>query len=74
MGFFFMFHYVLFNVPLLLAVISSFFCGKIALWPISYAVKMFVAKMLVAKMSTVKALDMKQPALGSILSIEFQSL
>ena len=36
---------------------SSYFIfhGKTALWPISYAVKMFAAKMFMAKMLTVKA-------------------
>ena len=44
-----MFHYIHFNVPLL--VFHSFiFYSKIALGPISYVMKMLVAKMSMAKM------------------------
>ena len=35
----------------------SFFYGKIAIWPISYIVKVLVAKMVVAKMLMMKLPD-----------------
>lgn len=38
-----------------------FFCGKIALYPIGYAAKMFAVKMLTAKIFAAKMLTAKIP-------------
>ena len=53
-----MFHYVLFNVPFKIFHYFIFY-SKIALWPISYMVKMCAVKMLVAVMSMAKMLTGK---------------
>ena len=54
-----MFHYAIFYIPLIFC--YFIFYSKIALWPISYAAKVFAAKMLEGMMSIAKMLKMKIP-------------